>query len=176
MPAVELTVTLRDVDPPVWRRVVVPERTTLADLHRLLQAVMGWQDAHLWLFDVDGVRYGDIEDLDDLGDPRSVAVGAMPDGTVFRYDYDFGDGWEHDIRVENHRIAEAPSCLDGARACPPEDCRGAPGYKHLLDVVADPGHPEYPELVDWLGVPLDAEAFDTAEVTARMRRRPSRQA
>lgn len=174
LPAVELTVRLRDVEPPVWRRIVAPERTTLADLHGILQAAMGWQDAHLWLFELDGVRYGEIENMDDFGDPRAVSVGSIADGTSFRYDYDFGDGWEHDIRVENHRTAEAPACLDGARACPPEDCGGAPGYEHLLDVAADPGHPERTELLDWLGGPFDPEAFDAAQATARMRRRRTR--
>jgi hypothetical protein len=137
---------------------------------------MGWEDAHLWLFELDRVRYGVIEDLDDLGDPRTVPVGSLPDGSVFRYDYDFGDGWEHDIRVENHRTAESPTCLDGARACPPEDCGGAPGYEHLLDVVANPRHPEHAELLEWLGGPLDPEAFDAAQATARMRRRRTRRA
>ncbi|MFP5369148.1 MAG: plasmid pRiA4b ORF-3 family protein, partial [Actinomycetes bacterium] len=79
--------------------------------------------------------------------------------------------WEHDVRVESHRTAEAPTCLDGARACPPEDCGGTPGYEHLLDVVADPGHPEHPELMEWLGGPLNPEAFDAADATARMRHR-----
>jgi hypothetical protein len=176
VPAAELIVTLRDVDPPVWRRIVVPERTTLADLHRLLQAAMGWEDAHLWLFEVEGVRYGEIEYLDDLSDARTVSLSSMPDGTVLRYDYDFGDGWEHDIRVENHRTAEAPACLDGARACPPEDCGGVSGYEHLLDVLADPRHSEHADLVDWLGGPLDPEAFDAAQATARMRQGRKRRA
>ncbi|TKJ28340.1 plasmid pRiA4b ORF-3 family protein [Blastococcus sp. CCUG 61487] len=175
VPAVELAVTLRDVDPPVERRIVVPERATLTDLHALLQAAMGWQDAHLWQFELDGVSYGDVEDMDDLEDPRSASVGSIRDGTVFRYDYDFGDGWEHDVRVVDHRTAEAPTCLDGARACPPEDCGGAPGYERLLEVLADPAHPDHADLLDWLGGRIDPEAFDAAEATQRMRRaRPGR--
>jgi hypothetical protein len=175
-PAVELTVTLRDVEPPVWRRIAVPGRTTLTDLHGLLQTAMGWEDAHLWLFEIDGVRYGEIEDLDDLGDPRTLSLDSIHDGTVFRYDYDFGDGWEHDIRVESHRTAEAPICLDGARACPPEDCGGAPGYEQLLHVVAHPGEAGHAELMDWLGGPPDPEAFDAAQATARMRHGRTRRA
>ena len=80
VPAVELTVTLRDVDPPVWRRLVVPERATLRDLDRLLQAVMGWQGTHLSMFELDGRSYGDVEDMDELGDPRRVRLGSVPDG------------------------------------------------------------------------------------------------
>ncbi|TQN42143.1 pRiA4b ORF-3-like protein [Blastococcus colisei] len=176
VPAVELTVTLADVDPPVWRRLVVPERTTLRDLHGLLQAAMGWQDAHLWLFEVDGVRYGDVEDMDDLGDPRAVIVGSMPDGTVFRYDYDFGDGWEHDVRVEGRRTAEAPACVDGARACPPEDCGGPPGYAEMLTVLADPRHPDHADVTGWLGGPFYPDDFDPGAATRRMRNRVRRRA
>lgn len=170
VPAVELTVTLRDVEPPVWRRLVVPERATLRQLDKLLQAGMGWQGSHLSMFELDGRSYGDVEDMDDLGDPRTVTVGSIPDGTVVRYDYDFGDGWEHDVRITGHRTAEAPTCLDGARACPPEDSGGPHGYARLLEVLADARHPEHRDALEWLGRPLDPERFDPDVATERMRR------
>ena len=131
---------------------------------------MGWQNAHLWSFELDGRSYGDVEDMDDLGDPRTVTVGSLPDGTVFRYDYDFGDGWEHDVRVEGHRTAEAPACLDGARACPPEDSGGPHGYARLLEILADPRHPEHRDAAEWLGRPVDPERFDPVQATQSMRR------
>ena len=170
VPAVELTVTLRDVDPPVWRRLVVPETATLRQLDKVLQAAMGWQGTHLSMFELAGRSYGDVEDMDDLGDPRNVTVGSIPDGMVFRYDYDFGDGWEHDVRVEAHRTVEAPTCLDGARACPPEDTGGPHGYARLLEVLADPRHPEHRDALQWLGRPLDPARFDPDAATERMRR------
>jgi hypothetical protein len=143
----------------------------LQQLHGLLQAAMGWEDRHLWQFDVDGVPYGDLEDADDeLADPRKLTVGSLADGTVFSYEYDYGDGWEHDVRVERHATAQAPVCLDGGRACPPEDCGGPDGYERLLEVLADPAHPEHADLADWLGGPFDAEAFDPATTTGAMQR------
>ena len=172
--AVELTVTLREVDPPVWRRLLVPQRTTLRDLHGLLQAAMGWQDTHLSMFELGGRSYGDVEDMEDLGDPRAVTVGSIPDGTVFRYDYDFGDGWEHDIRVDGRRTAEAPACVDGARACPPEDSGGPLGYAEMLAILTAPRHPEHADVTEWLGGPFDPEAFDVAAATRRIQGRARR--
>jgi Plasmid pRiA4b ORF-3-like protein len=174
VPGVELTVTLRDVAPPVWRRILVPERTTLRALHGLLQAAMGWHDTHLSLFEVGGRSYGDVEDMDELGDPSAVTLDSIPDGTVFGYDYDFGDGWEHDIRVQGRRTAEVPACLDGARACPPEDSGGPGGYAEMLEILADPRHPEHADVTEWLGGPFDPEAFDAAVATRRMRARARR--
>ncbi len=170
VPAVELTVTLRDVAPPVWRRFVVPERATLRELDGLLQTVMGWRGTHLSMCELDGRSYGDVEGMDEIGDPRRVRLESIPDGTLFRWDYDFGDGWEHDVRVEGRRTAEAPTCLDGARACPPEDSGGSHGYARLLQVLANPRHPEHPDAVEWLGRPFDPERFDPPEATQRMRR------
>jgi hypothetical protein len=169
VPAVELTVTLRDVDPPVWRRFVVPQRATLADLEGLLVAVMGWHGTHLSMFELDGRSYGDVDDMDELGDPRRVDLESLADGTVFRWDYDFGDGWEHDVRVEARRTAEAPTCLAGERACPPEDSGGPHGYERLLEVLADPSHPEHADAIEWLGRPLDPDRFDPAGASRRMR-------
>ncbi|MBJ7452584.1 MAG: plasmid pRiA4b ORF-3 family protein [Blastococcus sp.] len=173
VPSIELTVTLRDVDPPVWRRLVVPEDLTLHDLVELLQAGMGWRGRHLSMVELAGRSYGDVEDMDELGDPRVVRLGSLTEGTLFRWDYDFGDGWEHDVRVEGRRTAEAPTCLDGGGACPPEDSGGPAGYERLRQVLADPRHPEHADALAWSRGSIDPERFDDAEATRRMRtRRP----
>lgn len=167
---IQLTVTLREVDPIIWRRLKVPDSLTLRQFHEVLQTAMGWQDYHLHLFDIDGVIYRnadeDFADLDDRphGDETAVSIGSIAAAVAdFRYDYDFGDGWEHDIHVEAITAATDPAIpvvLDGARACPPEDCGGPGGYADLLRVLADPGSNLYEHLVARVGVDFDPEAFD----------------
>lgn len=169
MAALELEVTLRDVEPPVWRRIVVPEAIPLRGLHQVLQIAMGWDDTHLYLFAIGGTDYGQVDDMEELGDVDTSLADLVAPGATFRYDYDFGDGWEHDVRVLRTTTAEGSSCLDGARACPPEDCGGPPGYAHLLEVLAEPAHPEHDDLVEWIGRPVDPEAFDPEAVAARLR-------
>jgi hypothetical protein len=167
VPARELTVTLLDVKPPVWRRLVVPESMSLRELHAVLQTAMGWQDAHLHLFRVAEVLYGDVEDFPgEPGDEEATTVGDIAVRSAeFGYEYDFGDGWEHRVQVGERTVAsDTPHCLDGARACPPEDCGGPPGYQRLLQVLADPADPEHAELKEWLRGPVDPEAFDVAAV------------
>jgi hypothetical protein len=171
--AVELTVVLRDTEPVVWRRIVVPASLSLRQLHAVLQTAMGWEDYHLHLFDVGGVLYGDVEDFPgELGDEETSTVGdAAAVAGEWRYQYDFGDGWDHDIRV-GQRLASVgtgtPHCVDGARACPPEDCGGTSGYEHLLDVLADPTDPEHAELLEWVGGEFDPDAFDLAATNAAL--------
>ena len=180
-PAVRLTVTLRDVQPPVWRRLVVPASLTLRELHAVIRTAMGWEGHHLHLFDVAGVRYGDVEDFEEpTGDEQAFTVGQVAEVTrEFRYDYDFGDGWTHDVRVEQVLDgAGTPRLIGGARACPPEDCGGPWGYEHLLEVLADPRHEEHEHLLGWVGGAFDPEAFDLARTNAdielvdRVTRRP----
>src|SRR5262245_47665059 len=124
----DLTVTLHDTSPPVWRRVQAASTTTLAELHPILQTVMGWQDYHLHLFRIDGDEYG-LPD-EEYGAPiineaRIRLDQLVSDWTLeFAYLYDFGDSWWHDIVLRNLQeqspLGRYPLCVDGARACPPE--------------------------------------------------------
>src|SRR5215475_14247714 len=100
----QLKVTLKGSRPPIWRRIQVLSDTTLAQLHRLLQCVMGWEDAHLYQFVVSGIRYGDPRLLGELDaeDARTVPLATLGlcEKLKFLYEYDFGDSWEHELFVE----------------------------------------------------------------------------
>lgn len=180
----QLKVSLRHVRPPVWRRLQVPSDISLGDLHLVLQAAMGWEDGHLHLFSVGGETYANdrVEDpwggrMKDEDRARLDKVAAL--GVRLRYEYDFGDGWEHDVVVEKAISGEPavtyPRCLTGRRACPPEDCGGPWGYAGLLAAIADPAGTEDKELLEWVGDDFDPGAFDPAAVNAlfapRSRRR-----
>lgn len=176
----QLKVTLRGIRPPIWRRIVVDTDTPLPEIAGLLEASMGWFGGHLHAFRVGTVTY-QLGNLDDalighrIVDERTVTLGdvlAEPNAKM-RWDYDFGDGWEHDVVAESISPAEAgvdtPTCLTGRRACPPEDCGGPWGYQNLLAASSDTDHPEHEELAEWLPEGFDPEAFDPAETTAVMR-------
>jgi hypothetical protein len=172
--AVQLLVTLREVDPPIWRRIVVPASMTLRELHAVIQTAMGWEDYHLHLFDVDGLAYGDVEEIEGrpVGEEERLTVGqAAAAVREFSYEYDFGDSWAHDIRVEQIVASVGtgtPHLLGGARACPPEDCGGPWGYAHLLEALADPGHEEHEHPLGWVGGSFDPEDFDLAGANANL--------
>lgn len=183
----ELEVTLRHISPPIWRRVRVPSDLTLAELHVVLQEALGWTDSHLHQFDVDGRSFG-VPDPDGpaVEDERRVRLADVArEGSKLVYEYDFGDGWEHDVIVA--RVVQgddcAFQCTDGRRACPPEDCGGPPGYESLLAALANPDDPEHDEMREWIGGEFDPQEFDLEvtnanlqEATAAMRRRRARKA
>ena len=99
-------------------------------------------------------------------------------GTRFLYSYDFGDNWEHELRVEKAEAVSAelrhPLCLDGARACPPEDCGGPPGYQELLEALTNPRHPRHRELRRWVGKAWEAERFDVDAANRALGSRPKK--
>jgi hypothetical protein len=127
----QLKVRLLRLSPMVWRRVLVPEVMSLRELHGVLQAVMGWDGIHLFEFNIRGVRYSS-PDL--CGEPTNAVLSAFRfcKGSKFRYIYDMGNWWDHEVRVEDRQAPVGrkryPECIGGAGACPPEDCGGVEGY------------------------------------------------
>ena len=170
----QLKVTLREIHPPIWRRIQVWEDTTLAQLHTILQIVMGWEDYHLHEF-VIGRRLYSVPDPDDIMyerkvvDESHVPLGEVVPrvGTEFRYLYDFGDSWEHDLILEAillpETTAQYPTCIGGERRTPPEDVGGIAGYEEYLAVLADPEHEEHENMLHWRGA-FDSESFAPDQV------------
>lgn len=166
----QLKVTITGTKPPVWRRLLVPETTTLLGLHHILQAAFGWYDYHLHEFEIDGVRYG-TDDGEGWGPPprserRARLRTVASQGSSFLYTYDFGDDWRHKIVVEKVLPATAgvtyPCCVGGRRAGPPEDCGGVWGFEEFLMAISDPQHPEHDQMLEWAGGAYDPDAFDPA--------------
>jgi hypothetical protein len=169
-----LKVTLEGVEPPVWRRLVVPSEFTLLDLHCAIQVAMGWEDCHLHDFEIKRQRYA-LPDADDFGSPLDETKASLRDvagpRAKIRYQYDFGDSWNHVIVVE--KILEdtevaPPICTDGARACPPEDSGGPWGYSEKLQALADPEDEDNEELRDWMGEDFDPERFEIDAVNREL--------
>jgi Plasmid pRiA4b ORF-3-like protein len=164
----QLKVTLADLKPPVWRRIEVPD-VSLGELHEILQVVMGWHESHMHQFIVDETYYGRLMP-DDIGpemedEARVLLSQIVGDGKRDRliYEYDFGDSWQHEIVLERTLEPEPkvkyPRCLDGARACPPEDTGGVWGYVDFLEALADPKHESHREMKEWIGGKFDPEKF-----------------
>jgi hypothetical protein len=171
----QIKVTLKWSKPPIWRRLQVRGDTKLGKLHQILQITMGWWDEHLHAFDAGGVAYGepDPDFPSDLRQERNVRLDKIAqEGDTFRYDYDFGDSWVHEIKVEKVLDPEPgthhPRCLAGKRACPPEDCGGVPGYERMMAVIANPKDEEHEEILEWLGDEFDTEAFDLDAVNEEL--------
>jgi hypothetical protein len=162
----QFKITLLDIEPAIWRRIQV-EDCTLTDLHEYIQAAFGWENYHLHQFDIDGVQYSQPSpDGDDFGmdfeDETDVLLSKLLPKSKKKahwiYEYDFGDGWRHEVLFEgfpsNDPKAKYPLCVEGERACPPEDCGGPPGYADYLDAIADRENERHEELLEWRG-PFD---------------------
>jgi hypothetical protein len=176
----QIKVTLKHSKPPIWRRIQVSGDISLGKLHRILQVVMGWSDSHLHQFVMHGVYFGEPHpDYRDMGwemrDERRVKLNQIVQGekSRLRYEYDFGDSWEHELMVEKIlRPAPGvfyPVCLKGKRACPPEDVGGVWGYADFLEAIQYPDHPNHEDMLEWIGGEFDPDAFDLEEVNETLR-------
>ncbi|MBF0561682.1 MAG: plasmid pRiA4b ORF-3 family protein [Alphaproteobacteria bacterium] len=169
---VKLKVALREIKPPIWRRLLMPGQMTLGDLHEAVQAAMGWGNSHLHVFEINGAQYGNPAAGEDVAPESRVRLDKLVQDGVkkFSYCYDFGDDWDHVVTIEGTMPAvegtRYPTCVAGKRACPPEDCGGPWGYEELLEILDDPDHPEYEDRLEWLGGEIDPEAFSVTEADA----------
>lgn len=175
----QLKITLKGTKPAVWRRIQVPEIYTFWDLHVAITDCMPWADYHLHEFTAQDPTFNvrhkigiPPEDLTGWADDDDLMlpcweVDIAPYFTFkwpkVDYIYDFGDGWQHSVRLEKILPREKdrayPRCIGGKCACPPEDCGGIGGYGNLLRALADPSDDRHQELVDWVGGSFDPDKF-----------------
>lgn len=185
MSIARLKITLDDVDPPVMRRVDVPMSIRLDRLHAVLQAALGWTNSHLWEIRARDTGWGLKDPYGTFGDgpldaSKTTLIEVVEDMGVktLKYLYDFGDGWEHTVKIE--RIVDAepgafyPRLLEATGRCPPEDIGGPPGYAEFLEAIADPDHERHEEMTEHYDADFDPNAIDLAaidaEITALARR------
>ena len=174
-----LRIELAGSDPLIWRRVLVPDTVTLGTVHNVIQAVFIWDNSHMHGFRTvgQGRRWLGGED-DDSGEDEDdiLLVDVIGERTKsIDYVYDFGDSWEHRVKVERRRKADPglslPVCVEGANAAPPDDCGGVWGYSERVAALRDPKHPDHAEVRGWFGKKWDATAFDIDAANRRLKAR-----
>jgi hypothetical protein len=179
----QFQITLKGIQPPIWRRIQVKD-CTLDKFHEHIQTSMGWTNSHLHRFEIGGVCYGDPELLCEGFQGEEPPVNSLrikiskivpADGRRFRFDYeyDFGDRWRHAIQFEGCLRADKgvryPQCVEGQRACPPEDVGGTDGYYEYLTTLSDPDDKDWEEMSEWRG-PYRPEYFNPEAATRDMRK------
>ena len=173
-------IILDDILPQIWRTIEVESDITFYQFHLIIQEAMGWTNSHLHEFNAGNFRIGDTgEEACEFGDPpqweekdKKIGDYFSEENAKINYTYDFGDNWEHTIMLEaierRQKGVKYPRCVDGARACPPDDCGSSPGYYRLLKILSDPKHEEYKSMRTWAG-DFEPERFDRGEATLGMR-------
>ena len=158
----QIKVSLIGAQPAIWRQLLIEPGSSFRDLHRIIQVAMGWQASHLHLFQADDGRLiGDpAEDFDGMMnflDETTVPVSGVlnREGHQLKYEYDFGDSWEHEVKLEKilpgDQAGPLPRCIKAIRQCPPEDVGGLPGFYDFLEAMDDAAHPEHVAVRDWMG-------------------------
>ncbi|MDA3905783.1 MAG: plasmid pRiA4b ORF-3 family protein [Bacteroidales bacterium] len=171
----QIKISLKNSKPNIWRRIVISSDTSLEDFHKIIQTTMGWTNSHLHQFikgktyylvplDDDNDFFGFVETIDYIEEKIIVSDLLVKEKDKIVYEYDFGDGWMHDILLEKILVKDPklmiPVCLKGKMCCPPEDCGGIWGYYQLLDIIQNPKHSEYEEMIEWLDEDFEPEYFD----------------
>jgi len=156
----QFKISLLDIQPPIWRRVQVPDYYVFSDLHNIIQKAMGWDNCHLYEF---SKKAGNPI----LESDKIQNIFSLENNKAY-YEYDLGDSWLHEILLEKIlpavRDSRYPVCIAGKRACPPEDCGGVPGYTNLLNIIANHRHEEYRSMMEWLGDKFYPEKFDPEDI------------
>ena len=174
---VRLKITLDDVEPIVLRRIVVPFNIRMDRLHTIMQASMGWTNSHLWEFRARDTGWGPRDPDGEYSDgpldaSKATLLSIVEDiGTkTLKYLYDFGDGWEHTIKLE--KIFDGvegmavPFLLDAKGRCPLEDIGGPPGYAAFLEAITDPAHVRHAEFAEFYDANFDPNKVDVKYIEA----------
>ncbi|GAB4158221.1 MAG: hypothetical protein Tsb009_35360 [Planctomycetaceae bacterium] len=178
----QFQITLIGTNPRIWRRIQCQD-CTLDKFHQHIQTAMGWENSHLHQFEVDGERYCNPKYFDDgleeyeCIDSTRTKISDLVDfhepRFTFLYVYDMGDFWKHEIVFEGVKPAERgkkyPVCLEGERACPPEDVGGIWGYEDFLAAISDPNHEDHEYQLEWCNGSFSPEEFDSKKATQQMR-------
>ena len=140
---------------------------------------MGWTNSHLHSFSIGKKHYMEIlqDDIDFGDNPNVVDSDGIKLNDILKsaktkmaYEYDFGDGWMHEIILEKilpfDEKAKLPICLAGEMNCPPENCGGVYGYSNFLSIRQNPNHEEYEDVMEWLGEDFDPDYFNVDEKNA----------
>ncbi len=174
----QLHVSLNGIEPMIWRRLQVLGRVSLYRLNLIIQKSMGWTNSHLHLFNINDVlyevKYANVEEIEGALDEKQFKLYQViqQENLSFTYLYDYGDDWEHTVLVEKILPQDPeikyPVCLDGRRACPPEDCGGPSRFPEFVEAVCNPYHEEHQDMIRWVGYKYDPMAFDKAAVNKRL--------
>lgn len=174
----QIQVVLNNTKPKIWRRLLVNSDTLLVDFHRIIQTTMGWTNSHLHRFYDGKTDYAPKEfEIEDCKNSRTIKLNTIlkKEKSKILYEYDFGDGWNHDIILEkiirDEVIEQIPRCIKGNGHCPPEDCGGPWGFNELLQVIANPKHEDYESMVEWIGEKFDPDYFDIEEINQNLKQK-----
>jgi hypothetical protein len=179
----QIKIQLEEIDPPVWRRVIIPCDMLLSDFHKVIQTIMGWTNSHLHLFEINDTYYQPRIQDDWTWDEKNnvdyketrVSDLLFNENDQIIYEYDPGDYWIHNILLEkiteNPKGTHNPKCIDGQRSCPPENSGGTQGYRSLLQVISNPKHVQYKSYIRWLGRVFDPEYFSPKQVNILLKRK-----
>lgn len=181
----QIQIALKGFKPKIWRRILIPSDLLLSDFHKIIQTTMGWTNSHLHQFIKNRTFYSVKHPNDDMWDEMdnvdymenkiriSDLIQTEKDKII--YEYDFGDGWEHDIILEKvlpfDIMIKYPICLTGKMNCPPEDCGGIWGYSDMLEILKQPDHEEYESYLEWLGGDFDPEYFDKDDINKKLKKK-----
>ena len=178
----QIRIDLARYRPKIWRRLLIRSDLPLSGFHLAIQIAMGWENSHLHQFIKDKKFYSERLEEDWTWDDRhNVDYSEMhvsdlltTEKDKIEYEYDFGDGWVHEIKLEKILPADntmkSPVCTDGALACPPEDCGGIWGYAQMLEALKDPRHEQHEETLEWIGEEFDPELFDIEVVNKLLKK------
>ncbi len=181
---IQLKISLAHSKPLIWRQILIHKDITFFELHHILQIVMGWSNSHLYEFNLEGYRIGEVDEEEknnrysssEVFSSTTIKISELvtqPKDSI-NYLYDFGDDWKHQIKVEKFHgidtVLNYPICINGQMNCPPEDCGGIDLFYHCIDVLKDKKHPDHQEVTRWFTKKYNPEQFDKEKINRKLKK------